>query len=101
MDSTGHIITDGEGDISDQQFKNYVRRDDVKDFMNGFDSRLTTLDTTLNNTILALRRKGTLAYKGAVELQSSNTRRLSWNVPSVLEVGLNTPMYAGMSYAEG
>lgn len=60
--------TDPTATISDDQFKNYVRRWIVEEFMSMFDSKLQTLKQDLDEIILTLRRKGILDYDGAVEL---------------------------------
>ena len=54
--------------ISNDQFKNYVRRGVVKEFMSMFNDKLQTLKQDLDEIILTLRRKGILDYDGAVEL---------------------------------
>ena len=56
---------------------------------------MNDLESDLNTIILALRRKGILDYAGAVELQSSNARRLTWTS------GIGGPIYKNMSYANG
>ena len=60
--------TDTSATISDDQFKNYVRREVVEKFMSIFDGKLQTLKQDLDEIILTLRRKGILDYDGAVEL---------------------------------
>ena len=60
--------TDTSATISDDQFKNYVRREVVEKFMSIFDDKLQTLKQDLDEIILTLRRKGILDYDGAVEL---------------------------------
>ena len=60
--------TDTSATISDDQFKNYVRRAVVEEFMSIFDGKLQTLKQDLDEIILTLRRKGILDYDGAVEL---------------------------------
>ena len=60
--------TDKPATISDDQFKNYVRREVVEKFMSIFDGKLQTLKQDLDEIILTLRRKGILDYDGAVEL---------------------------------
>ena len=60
--------TDTSATISDDQFKNYVRRSVVEEFMSIFDDKLQTLKQDLDEIILTLRRKGILDYDGAVEL---------------------------------
>ena len=77
------------------KFKNYVRRSVARTFMDDFDGKLNTLENGLDNIILALRRKGILDYAGAVELQSNNTRKLSWTS------GMGGPLYKDMSYSLG
>ncbi len=91
-----HII-----EISPEQFKNYVRKEKFNAFKAVFDARARRLGDDLDDIILALRRKGVLNYRGAVELQSNSTRRVAWDVPAVLGVSIETPMYHSMSYAEG
>ena len=59
---------DTSATISDDQFKNYVRRSVVEEFMSIFDDKLQTLKQDLDEIILTLRRKGILDYDGAVEL---------------------------------
>ena len=59
---------DTSATISDDQFKNYVRREVVEEFMSIFDDKLQTLKQDLDEIILTLRRKGILDYDGAVEL---------------------------------
>ena len=54
--------------ISNDQFKNYVRREVVEEFMSIFDDKLQALKQDLDEIILTLRRKGILDYDGAVEL---------------------------------
>lgn len=56
---------------------------------------MATLESGLDNIILALRRKGVLDFAGAVELKSSNARKLGWSS------GMGGPLYKNMSYAEG
>ena len=60
--------TNKSATISDDQFKNYVRRSVVEEFMSIFDDKLQTLKQDLDEIILTLRRKGILDYDGAVEL---------------------------------
>lgn len=62
--------------ITDEQFKNYVRRETVENFMRIFDRKLKDMQDFLDKTIMGLRRKGILKYQGAVELQSVRARRL-------------------------
>ena len=88
-------------DISDEQFKNYVRRRVVKGFMDEFDRDVEALGSRLDDIIMVLRRKGLLEYDGAVELQSNSTRTVPWPTSRLLGVQLETPLYVGMSYAEG
>jgi hypothetical protein len=96
LDDNGTIKTSvvSEPDIVGK-FKNYVRRTNARTFMIGFDSDLERLENGLDEIILTLRRKGVLDYAGAVELQSNNTRKLSWT--SDMEV----PLYKDMSYSRG
>lgn len=63
--------------------------------MDDFDGKLNTLEDGLDDIILKLRRKGVLDYAGAVELQSNNTRKLSWTS------GMGGPLYKNMSYSLG
>ena len=93
--------TDPTATISDDQFKNYVRRWVVEDFMSMFDGQLQTLKQDLDEIILTLRRKGILDYDGAVELQSARTRSIAWSTSVVKGVKLTGPLYKSMSYAEG
>ena len=60
--------TDTSATISDDQFKNYVRREVVGKFMSLFHTRVLTMKQDLDEIILTLRRKGILDYDGAVEL---------------------------------
>lgn len=83
------------------QFKNYVRRVVAEGFMRDFDSRVLALGSRLDDIIMVLRRKGLLEYDGAVELQSVSTRTIPWETTELLGVKLETPLYVGMSYAEG
>ncbi len=62
--------------ISDTQFRNYARRANVETFMRNFNTQDAALNTNLDKTIMALRRKGVLNYQSAVELQSVSTRVL-------------------------
>lgn len=93
--------TDPTATISDDQFKNYVRRRIVEYFMSTFDGKLQTLKQDLDEIILTLRRKGILDYNGAVELQSARTRSIAWSTDVVKGVKLTGPLYNSMSYAEG
>ena len=99
--------TDPTATISDDQFKNYVRREVVEEFMYGksgkpgFDYLLQILKQDLDEIILTLRRKGILDYNGAVELQSARTRSIAWSTDVVKGVKLTGPLYNSMSYAEG
>ena len=87
---------DGSATFDTDQFKNYVRRTNAHDsFMDAFDGKLTSLESYLDNLILSMRRKGVLDYAGAVELQSNNTRKLSWTS------GMGGPLYKDMSYSLG
>ena len=88
-----------ETDI-DEKFKNYVRSSEARTFMNGFDEKLKNLEDGLDDIILRLRRKGVLDYAGAVELQSNNTRKLTWKLnPS--DDSIFGPIYRDMSYSLG
>ena len=62
---------------------------------------MDTLESGLDNIILALRRKGILDYAGAVELQSNNARKLDWNSSDVFGKHISGPIYKNMSYATG
>lgn len=81
-----------EDDI-DGRFNNYVRKSTA---FTDFDEKMRDLESELDNIILALRRKGILDYAGAVELQSNNTRKLSWTSGS-----MRGPLYKDMSYSLG
>lgn len=68
--------------------------------MDDFDGKLNTLENGLDNIILTLRRKGILDYAGAVELQSNNTRKLTWKLNSS-DTSIFGPIYRNMSYSLG
>ena len=68
--------------------------------MDDFDGKLNTLENRLDSIILALRRKGILDYAGAVELQSNNTRKLTWKLNSS-DTNIFGPIYRNMSYSLG
>ena len=89
--------------LDEDQFKNYVEREEVEEFEGQFDAEVTQMASDLDDIILALKRKGILKYQGAVELQSVNARMelLSWPASPVLGVGVSGPIYSRMSYAEG
>ena len=69
--------------------------------MRDFDGKIDEIESGLDDTILALRRKGVLNYPGAVELQSHNTRIVPWKVSPVLDVELSGPLYGNWFYAKG
>ena len=61
-------ITNDEVELEEGKFDNYVRRNEVEDYMQVFDGKIAARILELDKLILNLKRKGILKYNGAVEL---------------------------------
>ena len=51
-------------------FPQYAKRSEVQKFMDEFETKVETLESNLDDYIVALRRKGVLDYGGATEIQA-------------------------------
>ena len=61
-------ITNDEVELEEGKFDNYVRRNEVEDYMQVFGDKIADRILELDKLILNLNRKGILKYNGAVEL---------------------------------
>ena len=68
----GDLLVDWEDGVSigDDQFKNYIRKSELQEFQNDFESRLSKLETDVKDKITSLRQRAIVGYGGAVELQT-------------------------------